>query len=87
MGMSRDGRLLLATAFPRKSTGAEANPVLLFDLAKGTRQTITSHGNHVVAVSLDPSGTIIVTGDQQGAVRVGRRIMASPIYFSAIATP
>ncbi len=71
IGLSRDGRRLLATAFPRESTGAESYPVVLFDLVKGTRQTITSHGNRVVAVALDPSGTIMVTGDQQGAVRVG----------------
>jgi WD40 repeat protein len=70
MGSSRDGRWLIATAFTR-DPGAEAHPVVLFDLEKGKQKTITSHGNLVVAVALDSSGTIIVTGDEQGVVRVG----------------
>jgi WD40 repeat protein len=71
MGLSQDGRRLLATALP-SDPDAEADPVVvLFDLAEGTRQTIASHGNRVLAAALDPSGTIVVTGDEQGAVRVG----------------
>ncbi len=32
---------------------------------------ITSHGNRVSKVALDPTGTIAVTGDFDGVVRVG----------------
>jgi WD40 repeat protein len=32
---------------------------------------ITSHGNRVRAAALDPTGTIVVTGDAEGVVRVG----------------
>jgi WD40 repeat protein len=71
MGLSQDGRCLLATAWLRASTGSEDNPVVFFDLAEGTRRPITSHGNRVRAVALDPSGIIVVTGDEEGTVRVG----------------
>ncbi len=69
MASSQDGRRLLATARP--NTVAEDHLVVLFDLAEGTQRSITSHGTQVVAVALDPTGTIIVTGDEQGVVRVG----------------
>jgi WD40 repeat protein len=71
MGSSRDGRWLLATAFAHSGTGTKIYPVVLFDLAKSTQKTITSHGSRVVAVALDSAGEIIVTGDEQGVVRVG----------------
>jgi WD40 repeat protein len=71
MGLSQDGRYLLATAFPSEGTGSEAHPVVLFDLVEGTQWPITSHGSRVVAVALDPTGKIVVTGDDLGAVRVG----------------
>jgi WD40 repeat protein/DNA-binding winged helix-turn-helix (wHTH) protein len=41
------------------------------DLETGRFSEITSHGNGVVAVALDPTGTIAVTGDRDGVVRVG----------------
>ena len=69
MASSQDGRRLLATARP--NTVAEDHLVVLFDLAEGTQRSITSHGTQVVAVALDPTGTIILTGDEQGVVRVG----------------
>jgi WD40 repeat protein len=71
MSLSRDGRLLLARARLRKGSGGADNPLVFFDLAAGTRRAITTHGNRVEAVALDPSGEMIVTGDAQGAVRVG----------------
>ncbi len=43
----------------------------LFDLETGSSQTITSHGNRVTAAALDPTGTIVVTGSNDGVVRVG----------------
>jgi WD40 repeat protein len=71
MGLSQDGRRLLATAMLREESDTKEHPVVLFDLAKGTQKTISSHGNRVVAVALDSAGKIIVTGDEQGVVRVG----------------
>jgi WD40 repeat protein len=42
-----------------------------FDLASRTTREITSHGNRIVSFALDASGTILVTGDRDGVVRVG----------------
>jgi WD40 repeat protein len=42
-----------------------------FDLETGETREITSHGNRMAPFALDPSGTILVTGDQDGIVRVG----------------
>jgi WD40 repeat protein len=41
------------------------------DLETRTFHEITSHGNRVWPVAFDPTGRIIVTGDQDGVVRVG----------------
>jgi WD40 repeat protein len=41
------------------------------DLESGASRDITSHGNRVSAVALDPTGTILVTGDLDGVVKVG----------------
>jgi WD40 repeat protein len=71
MALSRDGRRLVAAARLREDTGAQDHPVMLFDLPEGERRSITTHGNRVMTVALDPSGTVIVTGDAQGVVRVG----------------
>ena len=44
----------------------------VFDLASRVTREITSHGKSVLSFALDPSGTILVTGDKSGVVRVGR---------------
>ena len=74
-GMIQD---LLATPDSRAvvrldSTGGTAAVLSLsvFDLGSRTTREITSHGGRVSAVALDPSGTILVTGDKTGVVRVG----------------
>jgi WD40 repeat protein len=43
----------------------------LFHLKDKTFRTVSSHGNSVMAVRIDPSGKILVTGDVNGVVRVG----------------
>src|SRR5262249_33084042 len=43
----------------------------VIDVRKGTSYPILTHGNRVSAVAVDPSGTILVTGDIDGIVRVG----------------
>ncbi len=42
-----------------------------YDLETGTSREVSSHGNRLRAVVLDPGGTIVVTGDLDGVVRVG----------------
>jgi serine/threonine protein kinase/WD40 repeat protein len=45
--------------------------LLITDLASGATREITSHGNKLTSLALDPSGTTLVTGDRDGIVRVG----------------
>jgi WD40 repeat protein len=42
-----------------------------FDIRSGTTRVITSHGNTMYSFALDASGTTLVTGTLDGAVRVG----------------
>ncbi|MGH9335393.1 MAG: WD40 repeat domain-containing protein, partial [Vicinamibacteria bacterium] len=43
----------------------------VLELETRTFHDIASHGNRVSAVAVDPSGTMVVTGDFDGVVRVG----------------
>lgn len=43
----------------------------VFDIASGATREITTHGNRLYTLALDPRGTIIVTGDMNGIVRAG----------------
>ena len=72
LAVSASGKLVAATGF----SGPEANdqwvdPVVL-DLATGSRREIRSHGARVLSVALDASGKVLVTGANDGVVRVGR---------------
>ncbi len=75
MAVSVDGRRLMASWAPWDPTQADVGsdrpePVLI-DLDTGDARPITSHGNRITAVAMDPSGHVIVTGDEDGALRVG----------------
>ena len=50
----------------------EVSELSLFDLASRTTRVITSHGNRLRSFALDPQGEVLVTGDLNGIVRVGR---------------
>jgi WD40 repeat protein len=45
--------------------------VSVHDLKSNASWELTSHGNRVTAVALDPTGKVAVTGDFDGVVRVG----------------
>jgi WD40 repeat protein len=68
--LSRDGTRLLVWG----GTGpalAGKEELLLFDLAGHTSRRITTHGTRLNEGRLSPSGSVIVTGDSDGVVRVG----------------
>jgi WD40 repeat protein len=78
--LSTDGRRLVAASSDigmgdRTSTGWE---VVSMDLGGGERHAIRSHGDGVTAVAMDASGRTLVTGDEQGVVRVGLADGAEP---------
>jgi WD40 repeat protein len=65
---SADGRRLVAVTFKGRDIGPDAETTVV-DLDTGTHRTTTTHRSNVVA--LDPSGQILVSGGEDGAVRVG----------------
>jgi WD40 repeat protein len=44
----------------------------LHDLAAGTVEELPSFGDCIRAIALDPKGAVMVTGDEEGIIRVGR---------------
>jgi WD40 repeat protein len=68
LAVDRDRRRVLVLGM---NSSARGSTLSALDVDTGTFHEITSHGNRVSAVALDPTGTIIVTGDLDGVVRVG----------------
>jgi WD40 repeat protein len=50
----------------------DCKPVVLHDLAARSSRALPAFGSCVRAFDLDPSGDVLVTGDTDGTVRVGR---------------
>jgi WD40 repeat protein len=65
-----DSPTILTLFDPRPGPG-ETSALTAFDLATRTSREITAHGNRLSDFALDPTGTILVTGDMNGLVRVG----------------
>jgi WD40 repeat protein len=68
--LSGDGRKLLVWAGRNPGAGVFED-LLLFDLVTHTSKRITTHGQRLWTAAFDPSGRVIVTGDNNGVVRVG----------------
>ncbi len=78
MAVSSDGRLVAAAGFPGQEAPDQwAGPVVL-DLAAGSRREILTHGTRVWSVALDAGGRVLVTGGNDGVVRVGRPDGSAP---------
>jgi WD40 repeat protein len=69
--LSADGRRLVASSSGTHEKVRTASEVLFVDLGGGERRAIRSHGGGVTALAMDASGRTVVTGDEQGVVRVG----------------
>jgi serine/threonine protein kinase/WD40 repeat protein len=69
---SADGQTVITLEDPLGETG-RCFPVELLHLSDGATRPLTEQfGGCARAMTLDPSGTVVVTGDQEGVVRVGR---------------
>jgi WD40 repeat protein len=44
----------------------------VIDSANGPTRRLERHGERVASIAIDPTGTIVATGDADGLVRVGR---------------
>jgi WD40 repeat protein len=64
--MTPDGRY----AVSMQNSGDKTH-LKVYDLEQRTSREITSHGESLTGLALDPSGRTIVTGDREGVVRIG----------------
>jgi WD40 repeat protein len=72
MAASRDGRrLLLLENEEGDQTQDVLAPPVIYDLDTGTTTTLSSHGMNIHNLALDRAGTVVVSSDRSGAVRVG----------------
>ena len=53
------------------ASGGRPSKISAFDVATGETREIVSHGNRVGRFVLDPSGQVLLTGSNDGVVRVG----------------
>ncbi len=72
MAVSRDSRRLVAFAGLRAADGTVTAKAVLADLAAGTQRPLVTSGAALTAAAFGPDPDVLVTGDQQGVVRVGR---------------
>jgi WD40 repeat protein/DNA-binding winged helix-turn-helix (wHTH) protein len=70
LAMSADGRLVVTAESDEQALSD--TDLVLHDLEKGTSRPVTSHGRRVRSMALGSAGRILVTGDKDGIVRVGR---------------
>ena len=68
--VSDDGRRIGLVELSHLSWMASGRAVFL-DLEPGTRTHLASHGDQLSAIAMDAAGTMVVTGDKEGVLRVG----------------
>jgi WD40 repeat protein len=71
MTLSRDGRKALAATRQGPNVDRFPSVASFHDLEHRTSQPLPAHGSVVVALALDPTARIAVTGSADGIVRVG----------------
>ena len=55
----------------RTLVGLFNDKATVFDLEDGSRRELLSHGDRLGELALDPTGSLVVTGDKDGVIRVG----------------
>ena len=66
---SEDGRRIVAVGHPSSTAGSM--PAASIDLATGAVTPLETHGDDAYPVALNRLGTVVVTGDTNGTIRVG----------------
>jgi WD40 repeat protein len=62
------------------STG-RGTEIVRFSVADGTSTPLAAFGSHLISVALDPTGSLVATGDWDGAVQIGRLNGGEPHRF------
>jgi len=77
MALSADGRTALTIDWPM-SAAEECRPVTIRDLTRASARVLPQFGNCVRNFSIDAASGVIVTGDVEGVIRVGRAGSGEP---------
>jgi WD40 repeat protein len=64
------------SASPSEHTG-----LVRFSVADGTAAPLAAYGSHPMSVALDPTDSLVATGDRDGTVRIGRLTGGEPHLF------
>jgi len=75
MDLTSDGRFIL---FADGTGDYTLNSLRILDLESSDLRRITSHGDQIRSIAVDPTGEFIVTGSIDGTVRVGPATGAEP---------
>jgi WD40 repeat protein len=75
---SADGRTLVMV---EEGEAEQCSPAQLVRLSDEATRTLSQFGDCAGSMALDPSGTVVVMGDRQGLVRVGRVDGGDPHLF------
>ena len=60
---------------------SERNELVRFNVADGTSAPLAAYGSHPLSVALDPTDSLVATGDADGTVRIGRLTGGEPHVF------
>jgi WD40 repeat protein len=72
IALGPDGRTLLVLAAQDPNYRmVEFEKLVILDLETGVSREVTTHGRRLSTAVLDPTGTLIISGDHEGVVRVG----------------
>jgi WD40 repeat protein len=75
---NRDGSILISRT---RIDDPDDDRATVHDLRTGAEIPLTSHGIGVLAVAVDPTGSIVVTGNRDGFIRVGRATGEPPYHL------
>jgi len=75
---NRDGTVLITRT---RMDRPDDDRATVRDLTTGAETPLTSHGIGVRAVATDPTGSIVVTGNRDGFIRVGRATGENPHHL------
>jgi WD40 repeat protein len=61
---------------------SERTELVQFNVAEGTSAPLAGYGSHPLSVALDPTDSLVATGDADGTVRIGRLTGGEPHLLS-----
>jgi WD40 repeat protein len=78
--ISRDGDFGVGVYEPPPPSESRTE-LVRFNVADGTSNPLPAYGSHPISVALDPTDSLVATGDTDGTVRIGRLAGGEPHPF------